>query len=122
MKLIEKVDVKRDLIMLDKVDPNIINDTKMFSMFLAEELEIYKRKRKDYGTHPIQETGIVGLMVRILDKTHRVLHLSENGRTITVTDENIKDSLMDIANYSYMALLEIEHKRMGKWQILKNER
>ena len=117
MKLIEKVDVKRDLIMLDKVDPNIINDTKMFSMFLAEELEIYKRKRKDYGTHPIQETGIVGLMIRVLDKTHRVLHLTKNGRTITVTDEQLKDSLMDIANYANMCLLELEKERIKKWRI-----
>ena len=105
---------------IDEAD--VKRDVDMFRLFLADELALYERKRKDYGEHPIKETGIVGLMVRILDKTHRVLHLSENGRTITVTDENIKDSLMDIANYSYMALLEIEHKRMGKWQILKNER
>ena len=117
MKLIDEVDVKRDLIRLDKVDPTVINDIKMFSMFLAEELELYKRKRKDYGTYPIKETGIAGLMVRILDKTHRVLHLSENGRTITVTDENIKDSLKDISNYANMCLLELEKERMKKWRI-----
>ena len=105
---------------IDEAD--VKRDVDMFRLFLADELALYERKRKDYGEHPIKETGIVGLMVRILDKTHRVLHLSENGRTITVTDENIKDSLMDIANYSHMALLELEHKRMGKWQILKNER
>lgn len=117
MGIIDEADVKRDLIRLDKVDPTIINDTKMFSLFLAEELEMYKRKRKDYGTHPIQETGIVGLMIRILDKTHRVLHLAKNGRNITVTDEQLKDSLMDIANYANMCLLELEKERMKKWRV-----
>lgn len=95
-------------------DPSLKRDVDMFRHFLEEELALYQAKRKDYGKYPIQEAGIVGLMIRILDKTHRVLHLSKSGRTITVTDENIKDSLMDIANYSHMALLEIEHKRIEK--------
>ena len=114
MKQKDEANTKRNLIRLDKVDPTVGGDTKMFSMFLAEELELYKRKRKDYGVHPIQETGIVGLIIRVLDKTHRVLHLAKNGRTITVTDERLKDSLMDIANYANMALLELEKERTKK--------
>jgi len=117
MKLIDEADVKRELIRLSKGDASFKQDVDMFALFLKEELELYKRKRKDYGEHPIKETGIAGLMIRILDKTHRVLHLSENGRTITVTDEQLKDTLMDICNYSNMCLLEIEHKRMGNWRI-----
>ena len=89
------------------IDTSLKRDVDVFRHFLAEELALYERKRKDYGRHPIQETGIIGLMIRILDKTHRVLHLSKSGRTITVADEQLKDSLMDIANYANMALLEL---------------
>lgn len=97
-----------------KENTDFKQDVDMFRLFLAEELDLYERKRKDYGEYPIKETGIAGLMVRILDKTHRVLHLSENGMAITVTDEQLKDSLMDIANYANMSLLELEKVRIKK--------
>ena len=73
-----------------------------------EEVMLYARKSSDYGDKPVEETGIVGLLVRILDKVHRALHLSENGKIALVTDENLKDTLMDISNYANMAIIELE--------------
>lgn len=113
----EEADVKRNLIRLDKVDISFKQDTDIFALFLAEELELYKKKRRDYGPYPINETGVVGLMVRIHDKVHRVMNLSEDGKNIEVSDERLEDTLKDIANYANMGLLQLEHKRMQKWRI-----
>ena len=71
-----------------------------------EELNLYIAKSHDYGNKSIEETGVVGILVRILDKVHRALHLSEDGRMAMVTDEKLEDTLMDISNYANMALIE----------------
>ena len=76
-----------------------------------EELDLYIRKSFDYGSKPIEETGTVGLLVRILDKVHRALHLSEDGRIAMVTDENLRDTLMDISNYANMTIIEEDRHR-----------
>jgi hypothetical protein len=73
-----------------------------------EELKLYVRKSLDYGSEPVNETGIVGLLVRILDKGHRALHLSEDGKIAMLTDEKLEDTLMDISNYANMALIEMK--------------
>ena len=79
----------------------------LMGKILKEEFVLYQRKSQDYGTKPVEETGVVGLLVRIADKVHRALHLSENGRIATVTDENLEDTLMDISNYANMCLVEL---------------
>ena len=81
---------------------------KMMEKLQREELNLYIAKSFDYGSEPIKETGVVGLLVRIIDKVHRALHLSEDGRIAMVTDENLKDTLMDISNYANMAIIELE--------------
>ena len=74
---------------------------------LKEEYLLYQRKSKDYGPKPIDETGIVGLLVRMSDKVHRALNLANNGMEAKVVDENLEDTLMDIANYANMCLIEL---------------
>jgi hypothetical protein len=81
--------------------------TKIFKGILGKELELYMMKAADYGTEPVEETGIVGLFVRLHDKVHRVLNLSGDGMAIKVSDENLKDTLLDIANYANMCLVEL---------------
>ena len=85
------------------------NKTKTILMgeILIEEYLLYQRKGKDYGDKPVEETGIVGLLVRISDKIHRALHLSDDSRIAMVTDEKLEDTLMDIANYANMCLVEL---------------
>ena len=73
-----------------------------------EELKLYTMKTHDYGEKPVEETGVVGLLVRILDKVHRALHISEDGRIAMVTDEKLKDTLMDISNYANMCIMELD--------------
>lgn len=83
----------------------------LFDEILKEEFCLYQRKAMDYGTSPVEKTGIVGLMVRIIDKTERVFNLSKTGRVALVKNEALEDTLMDIANYANMALVEL---RLGR--------
>ena len=84
----------------------------LFGEILKEEFCLYQRKAMDYGTSPVEKTGIVGLMVRIIDKTERVFNLSKTGRVALVKNEALEDTLMDIANYANMALVELKLERM----------
>lgn len=71
--------------------------------------EIYEAKNHDYGDafgQTFRELGIISAVTRITDKTNRLKKLcrSEN----QVKDESIKDTLMDLANYAIMTLIELE--------------
>ena len=89
-----------------------MNKIEMMRKLHERELDLYTVKTLDYGSEPVEEAGTVGLLVRILDKVHRALHLSEDGRIAMVTDEKLEDTLMDISNYANMALIEIEHRNV----------
>ncbi len=83
----------------------------LFGQVLRKEYLLYQRKTMDYGAVPVERTGIVGLLTRIIDKTERAYHLTGNGKCATVTDENLEDTLMDIANYANMALVELKYNK-----------
>lgn len=73
-----------------------------------ESLELFKNKNADYGdafaTH-----GIIGILIRIQDKINRALNITENNIEL-VNDEKIEDTLIDLHNYSAMALILIKEK------------
>ena len=77
---------------------------------MRENYLLYCRKHADYGSLPIEESGLVGILVRILDKVHRALRLSEDGRTGKVVDESLLDTLMDLSNYANMGILELRRR------------
>lgn len=78
--------------------------------------ELYKTKNSDYG-NSVYETykryGLTSFLVRIEDKINRVRTLSNNGSR-KVSDEKLEDSLMDLANYSLLALIELENDKISK--------
>ena len=69
-----------------------------------ECLEIFKKKNADYGdafaTH-----GAVGVLVRINDKLSRYINITKSDIKINVSDETLKDTLMDLHNYAAMAVM-----------------
>jgi hypothetical protein len=68
----------------------------------AEALELFTRKNKDYGD-AFATFGLIGVLVRIEDKIKRALTLQHN--QITLVDESIRDTLIDLHNYAAMALM-----------------
>ena len=74
----------------------------------SEALELFKKKNKDYGD-AFAKFGIIGVLMRIEDKIQRSLSITNNGVNL-VQDENIKDTLLDLHNYSAMALMLLDEK------------
>ena len=69
--------------------------------------QIFQKKNKDYGDAFAQH-GTVGVLVRISDKMARFTNISKKGLEISVSDETLKDTLMDLHNYAAMAIMCIE--------------
>ena len=70
------------------------------------------KKHKDYGPTNISLSPggpLNGLRVRMHDKTARINHLIDNGAT--PENESLRDSFIDLLNYSAIALMVID----GKW-------
>ena len=69
-------------------------------------LELFKRKNADYGD-AFAKFGVIGVLMRIEDKIQRCLSISNSNVTL-VNDESLKDTLIDLHNYSAMALMLLE--------------
>lgn len=69
-------------------------------------LELFKRKNSDYGD-AFAKFGVIGVLMRIEDKIQRCLSISNTNVTL-VNDESLKDTLIDLHNYSAMALMLLE--------------
>lgn len=79
---------------------------------LCNELnDIYARKNADYGDsfHTIYvEEGMAMPRIRLADKLSRFKKLSRNQNDIQVKTESIRDTLIDLANYAIMTVLEMD--------------
>ena len=80
---------------------------------ICKELnDLYIQKNRAYGDsfgQTYEKLGIISAVTRITDKYNRIVSLSTN-KGIDCGDESIKDTLMDLANYSIMTLIEIEER------------
>ena len=68
-----------------------------------EGLELFKKKNADYGD-AFAEYGTIGVLVRIGDKIKRLQSISSKGISL-VNDESMRDTLIDLHNYSAMAIM-----------------
>ena len=72
--------------------------------------DLYARKNADYGDSFHQtfvEEGMAMARIRLGDKFNRFKTLSRGGDQ-KVQDESLKDTLLDLANYAIMTVLEME--------------
>jgi hypothetical protein len=69
-------------------------------------LQLFKKKNADYGD-AFATYGAVGVIVRMGDKISRLSSIDNSNITL-VNDESMKDTLMDLHNYSAMALMLLE--------------
>lgn len=80
-------------------------------MELCKELNaLYERKNHDYGDsfhQSFEEEGMAMVRIRLSDKLNRLKALTKHGGQ-QVKDESIRDTLIDLANYAIMAVMEVE--------------
>lgn len=79
--------------------------------------ETYKAKNNDYGNSvadTYEKFGDISFLVRITDKYNRLLTLcNPNAPEQKVKDEKIEDTILDLANYCLLWLVEKEYKNQG---------
>jgi hypothetical protein len=87
------------------------SDTALHKAILDEIHDTYKRKNADYGSsfaEQFAEYGLLSAVIRLDDKMRRLKQLLKN--EAKVKNESIRDTLMDLANYSIMTIMELDKK------------
>lgn len=82
----------------------------------AELNKTYARKNHDYGDsfkQTFDEEGLAMARIRLSDKLNRFKALSRDMDAQEVPDESIRDTLMDLANYALMTVLELDVSKSG---------
>ena len=75
---------------------------------------LYARKNHDYGDsfhQTFTEEGMAMARIRLGDKLARFKSLTKSG-VQEVKDESIRDTLIDLANYAIMTVLEMDDLKM----------
>lgn len=78
--------------------------------------ELYERKNHDYGDsfhQTFEEEGMAMPRIRLGDKFSRFKTLTLKGEQ-KVNDESIRDTLLDLANYAIMTVLEMDAAKTDK--------
>lgn len=74
---------------------------------------LYIAKNNDYG-NSVHETyekyGLTSFLVRLEDKLNRARALN-NKKEQLVNDEKLEDTLLDLANYAILAVIELKNER-----------
>lgn len=87
--------------------------------YYQDLLSTLVRKQADYGPNNIARAPggpINGLLVRMNDKLQRLINLTYNNQDDAPTNEAIRDSYEDLANYCVIALMVLD----GKWENLED--
>lgn len=91
-------------------DANLVSKVQRHKIICEEINDLYARKNHDYGDSFHQtfvEEGMAMARIRLGDKFNRFKTLSR-GNEQKVNDESIRDTLIDLANYAIMTILEME--------------
>ena len=84
-----------------------------FAKLTKQMLEIFKKKNADYGdstTQTFKEFGLTSYAIRLNDKLNRIKSFCKNGE-LEVKDESCIDSLMDMASYCLLAVIDIKNQK-----------
>lgn len=71
-----------------------------------ESLDVFKRKNVGYED-AFADYGTTGIIVRIGDKIQRLVSVTNRGITI-VNTKTLRDTLIDLHNYTAMAIISID--------------
>ena len=89
-----------------------MNKTEKHKQIAMELSSIYEKKNHDYGdsfAKTFQSLGIISAVTRITDKYNRLVSLATK-KEQKVHDESMIDTLLDMANYCIMTVIELEEQ------------
>ena len=99
-----------DINSLDKIDSS--DRVKQMQTVQNEGLELFKKKNADYGD-AFANYGVVGVLVRMGDKIARLQSISTKCVSL-VNTESLRDTLIDLHNYSAMAIMLLDEDKKEK--------
>lgn len=94
--------------------PVAYNNRTSHQDLLASLHELYVAKNQDYGDSfhiNFTEFGIMSALIRMNDKWNRIKSLSK--QPALVADESLRDTLIALANYSLMTVMELDRGGNG---------
>jgi hypothetical protein len=94
--------------------PGIVRITQMKNV-QYEGLRLFERKNRDYGD-AFARYGPIGVLMRMGDKISRLQSITKTG-VVLVNDEQVRDTLIDLHNYSAMAIMLLDE---GKELIIED--
>lgn len=83
-----------------------------FKEITDDMIALYERKNHDYGnsfSETYSKLGIVSAATRMLDKMNRIVSLVTKEQQ-KVNDESLRDTLIDLANYAVMTIIELDRE------------
>ena len=86
-----------------------VND---FEGITQQMVSLYEKKNHDYGDsfgETFRKLGPISAITRITDKYNRLVSLATKGEQ-QVNDEKLEDTLIDLANYAVMTIMEIRNQ------------
>ena len=90
-----------------------MTNVEMFRTLANEMADLYEKKNAAYGnsfSRSIEKYGIIAGLTRLSDKFNRAVNLILGAKN-DVADENLADTLMDMASYSIMLLMELPNAK-----------
>lgn len=95
---------------MEKEPSRILSDADLFRQVTEKMAETFERKDATYGNSfakSVGKYGMIAALTRISDKFNRIENLILGAKN-NVPDESLKDTLLDLACYSVMTLMEVE--------------
>ena len=89
-----------------------LTNVQMHKLITIELNTLYERKNKDYGDSfhiSYIEEGMAMPRIRLTDKLNRFKTLTKSDSQ-EVKDESIRDTLIDLANYAIMTVMEMDRE------------
>lgn len=84
------------------------SDAYKMKQIQREGLDLFIKKNTDYGD-AYKTYGPIGVLVRIGDKINRLSNITNSSITLIPT-ESLRDTLIDLHNYSAMAIMLLDSK------------
>jgi len=83
----------------------------------SEGLELFMKKNADYGD-AFANYGVIGILVRMGDKISRLQSITSKHISL-INNESLRDTLIDLHNYSAMAIMLLDEDKKHNFIVEK---
>lgn len=104
--------------------PEYNKNTERHKLVCYELNRIYDKKNRDYGDSfhaSWTDYGITMAAIRLGDKYNRLRNLTSGKVVQNVADESVRDTLMDLANYAIMTVMELDAEAKATVDAVTND-